>query len=136
MSTPSPLRVVVVDDHDDFRLLLVELLRDIEGVVVVGEGCSGEAAGPLVRRVRPDVVILDLSMPVTGWAAMDAVRRARPATRIVVLTAMDERERHTAMREGADAVVSKVGRADFLDETIRAVARITRRPELVELAEP
>lgn len=135
MSTSFPLRVVVVDDNDDFRLLLVELLRDIEGVVVVGEGCSGEAAGPLVRRVRPDVAILDLSMPVTGWAAMDAVRRARPATRIVVLTAMDERERHTAMRKGADAVVSKLGRSDFLAETIRALARITRRPELVELVE-
>jgi DNA-binding NarL/FixJ family response regulator len=131
MPTKLPVRVVVVDDNDDFRGLLVELLDHVEGVAVVGQGCSGEAAGSLVRALRPDVAILDLGMPVTGWAAMESVRRARPATRVIVLTAMDERARHAAARDGADAVVSKLGPNDFVAETVRAVARITRRPELV-----
>lgn len=135
MATRLPLRVVVIDDNSAFRGLLVELLGNVNDVVIVGEGESGEHAGPLVRRHRPDVAILDLMMPVTGWAALASVRRQRPSTRIVVLTAMDEEHRHEAARRGADAVVPKFGRHEFLAETLRALARITGRDELSVPAE-
>ena len=127
MKHDLPLRVVVVDDSEFFRTLLVGLLGDVDEVQVVGEGDSGERAFSLVRKHRPDVAIIDLRMPVTGWVAMDAVRRARPSTRIVVLTAMDEEQRHEAARRGADAVISKFGRHDLLAETVDALARVTGR---------
>ena len=127
MKLEPPLRVIVVDDSDFFRRLLIGLLDDVDEVQVVGQGDSGERAFSLVRKHRPDVAIIDLRMPVTGWVAMDAVRRARPSTRVVVLTAMDEEQRHEASRRGADAVISKFGRQDLLGETVDALARVTGR---------
>lgn len=126
-----PLRVVVVDDDKFFRTLLVDLLSGLDDVEVVGEGDSGEQARSLVRRHRPEVAILDLKMPVTGWVAIDAVRRTRPATRIVVLTSMDEEDRHEASRRGAHVVLSKFGRHDLLADTLQALAQITGRSELL-----
>ncbi len=130
MTDLSPLRIIILDDSDFFRALLVGLLEDLDEVEVVAEGDSGERASALVREHRPDVAIIDLRMPVTGWHAMDAVRRARPRTRIVVLTAMDEEQRHEASRRGAHAVISKFGRQDLLSDTVQALAQVTGRSEL------
>jgi DNA-binding NarL/FixJ family response regulator len=129
MPDPAPLRIIVLDDSEFFRALLVGLLDELDEVEVVAEGASGERAFALVREHRPDVAIIDLRMPVTGWVAMDGVRRARPRTRIVVLTAMDEEQRHEASRRGAHAVISKFGRDDLLAETVQALARVTGRSE-------
>jgi DNA-binding NarL/FixJ family response regulator len=126
----TPLRVIVVDDHDDFRNTLVALLSDLDGVTVVGQGRSGEEAARLVREHRPDVAIVDLKMPVTGWVAIEAVRLARPATRIIVVTAASEEDRHRALRDGADAVVSKSS-PDLRTQVVDALGRVTGRGRLI-----
>jgi two-component system, NarL family, invasion response regulator UvrY len=124
------LRLIVVDDDDDVRATVVGILEDLDGVTVVAQGRSGEQAARLVAKHRPDVVIIDLKMPVMGWAAIESVRRARPATRIIVLTAMPEADRHRALRAGADAVVRKSGRVDLRTELTEALGRVTRRADL------
>ena len=127
MALSSPLRLIVVDDNDDFRATLTALLADLDSITVVAEGASGEQAGRLVKAHRPDVAILDLGMPVTGWAAIDAVKAARPVTKVVVVTAMSEEHRHRALRAGADAVVAKSGRDNLRLQIADALGRVTGR---------
>ena len=103
-----PVRVVVIDDTPDLReLLRLALTRG--GMQVVGEAGDGLAGIEAVRRERPDLVLLDLSMPVMdGLEALPTIRRLCPAARIIVLsgfgaTQMAER----ALETGADGYVQK-----------------------------
>ena len=85
-------RVIVVDDHVLFRSGL-KLLLEHEGVVVVGEAGTGEAALRLVEEAVPDVVLTDLNMP--GMGGIEAIRRLSalaPLVRVVVLTGSAEEE--------------------------------------------
>src|SRR4051795_10944714 len=103
MAVLQPLRLVVVDDSADYRAMLIDLLDHVDGVEVVAQGESGEQAARLVKTHRADAVILDLRMPVTGWSAITALRRARPLTKIIVLSASGEQHHQPALRAGADA---------------------------------
>jgi DNA-binding NarL/FixJ family response regulator len=107
-SSPRPVRVVVIDDTADLReLLRISLTRG--GMEVVGEAGDGLAGIETVRLVRPDVVLLDLSMPVMdGLEALPEIRRLVPDGKIVVLsgfgaTQMSER----ALSTGADGYLQK-----------------------------
>jgi CheY-like chemotaxis protein len=130
MAELQPLRVVVVDDSADYRATLIDLLAGVDGVDVVAEGDSGEQAARLVKAHRADALILDLRMPVTGWSAISAVRRARPLVKIIVLSASGEQHQTPALRAGADAYVRKTGTSALIDDLTDALARATRRPDL------
>jgi DNA-binding NarL/FixJ family response regulator len=111
----------------DIRVLLVvrtslsEVLSDEEGVTVVGECEDGSQVVDAVARVRPDVVLMDLSMPVmNGLAATEALRAAGLEPRVVVLTA-DDAARHTVAAAGADALLAKNARTDVLLRCLRTV---------------
>ncbi len=83
-------RVLLVDDHDLFRTGLAKLLTE-QGVHVIGEAPTGEAALRLVDELTPDVVIMDLNMP--GLGGVDATREisaSAPRTRVVVLTISED----------------------------------------------
>ena len=83
-------RVLLVDDHDLFRTGLAKLLTE-QGVHVIGEAPTGEAALKLVDELAPDVVIMDLNMP--GLGGVDATREisaSAPRTRVVVLTISED----------------------------------------------
>ena len=83
-------RVLLVDDHDLFRTGLAKLLTE-QGVHVIGEAPTGEAALRLVDELAPDVVIMDLNMP--GLGGVDATREisaSAPRTRVVVLTISED----------------------------------------------
>ena len=73
MTAADPIRVVIADDHAIFRSGLRRLLEDEPGFSVVGEAADGEEAVEAVRRLAPDVLLLDLSMP--GVSGLDVIRQ-------------------------------------------------------------
>lgn len=88
--TGGPTRVLVVDDESDVRVLL-RLHIDRPGMSVVGEAATGEDAIRVVEEQRPDVVVLDLNMPVLdGVEALKVIKERWPSTNVVVHTAFGE----------------------------------------------
>lgn len=122
----TPIRVAVVDDQELVRAGFIALLRADEGVEVTGEAENGQAGLELIRRTRPDVVLLDIRIPVLNGIDVIARVRADPAlggTRIVVLTTFNLDEYvFGALRAGADAFLLKDTRPSELLRCIRVVA--------------
>jgi DNA-binding NarL/FixJ family response regulator len=117
----ADIRVLLVDDHPMVRRSLSEVLSDERGVTVVGECEDGSEVVDAVLRLRPDVVLMDLSMPVmSGLAATEALRAAHLEPRVVVLSAEDA-ARHTVAAAGADALLTKEARVDALVHCLRTV---------------
>jgi DNA-binding NarL/FixJ family response regulator len=102
-----PVRVVVIDDTPDIRdLLTIVLTRS--GVEVVGLAGDGRAGVDVVRVERPDVVVLDLAMPVMdGVEALPLIRGLVPDARIIVHSAYDGRVCEQVLHRGADLFLVK-----------------------------
>jgi DNA-binding NarL/FixJ family response regulator len=121
--TGGRLRVLLADDHPVMREGLVRLLREQPDIEVVGEAGDGEAAVRLALELRPDVLVVDVSMPrVDGLEATRRLRAARQALRIVALSMHEDAEVERAMREaGADDYLVKSGPPERLVAAIRAL---------------
>jgi PAS domain S-box-containing protein len=105
----TPPSVVLVDDAPEVRMLLRSALRVSGRYRVIGEGCNGEEAIELARRTRPDVLVLDISMPqMDGLEALPLVLEASPTTRVVLYTGFDPGGLSERARSlGATAIVQK-----------------------------
>lgn len=87
----SSLRVLVVDDHELTRLSLKLALSKQSNIQLVGLATNGLEAVEMVRNCRPDVIILDLQMPVMdGWLASNHIKQIEPQTQIIAYSAMEE----------------------------------------------
>ncbi len=116
------IRVLVVDDNPWVRASLTELLSDEDDLTVVGECADGSQVVDAASRLHPDVVLMDLSMPVmNGLAATEALTAAQPESRIVVLTGEGPAAGPKVAAAGAHAFVSKSGRSDELLGCLRTV---------------
>ncbi len=115
------IRVLLVDDHPLVRSALAERLSVEEDLTVVGECEDGSQVVEAAARLQPDVVCMDLSMPVMdGFAAAGAVRSAQLDVRIVVLTGSRTTPLEAAAA-GADALVPKGADAEALLHCLRTV---------------
>lgn len=88
---PSTLRVLVVDDHELTRLTLKLALASQENIQIVGLASNGKEALEMVKRYHPDVIVLDLQMPVMdGWSASDQIKKIAPNTRIIAYSSVED----------------------------------------------
>jgi len=118
----TSLRVLIADDHPWFRS---DLREDLErgGIEVCAEAGTGAEAIAAAMRERPDLCLLDVHMPGDGLAAARAIRRALPATKVILITVTtDEDGVLAAARTGADGYLAKDVNPRRLPQIVRAVA--------------
>ena len=109
MKRDTPKKVFIADDSHIVRERLVALLSDLPGVDVVGEAETAFEAIQSIRRLKPAVVILDISMPGgSGIQVLEAIRKERPVPLIIMLTNFtDEPYRRCCFKLGADYFFDK-----------------------------
>ena len=122
-SLPTPpegdrdLRVLVVDDHPAFRKALTSALRLVGDIEVAGEAGGGVAACAGAEELKPDIILMDLSMPdLSGIDAMKKIHETQPDLPVVILTAhADEGVERAALEAGASGFLAKgVGLHDLV----------------------
>jgi DNA-binding NarL/FixJ family response regulator len=121
----APVRVLVVDDHELFRLGLERALAKEPGIEVVGEAADGEAALERVAALRPDVVLMDVRMPGTdGIEATRRIRETDPDVRVLVLAGSHaDADVFAAVRAGAHGYLLKEATVEEVAGAVRDVAR-------------
>ena len=121
----AKIRILVADDHATVRAGLARLLAQETDMEVVGEAGNGREAVELTDRLRPDVILMDIRMPVLdGIGATRAIRSAHPESRVIGLSMYNEAEHVHVMRAaGAEALLSKSGEPKTLLAAIRACAK-------------
>jgi DNA-binding NarL/FixJ family response regulator len=119
------IRVLIADDHPLVRTGLIEVLSNADDVEVVGAASGGREAVELAQSHRPDIVLMDLSMPdLDGISATREVHRLAPDSRVVVLTSFSDRDRILgALQAGAIGYLLKDAAPPELLAGIRAAAR-------------
>ena len=118
------IRILIADDHTIFRDGLKKLLTLEGDLEVIGEAQTGQQTVELVKKLQPDILLLDLKMPgMNGLAALEQIHDRLKNTRVIVLTASEqEQEVMQAMRLGTAGVVRKQSATELLIKSIRKVA--------------
>lgn len=121
----TKLRILLADDHHLVRAGLRALVDAQEDMEVVGEAADGEAACRFAAELSPDVVVMDVSMPIMGGAqATRRIKQERPEARVLALTVHEDRSYLQQLLEaGASGYLLKLAAADDLIHAIRTVAR-------------
>jgi len=120
---PARIRVLITDDQRVVRDGLMLLVGTFDGIEVVGSACEGAEAVRMALDLRPDVVMMDLDMPVLdGAGATAALREQVPDAAVLVLTTYtDDLHVMPALKAGAKGYVTKDADADTLEAAIRQV---------------
>ena len=129
------MRVLLVDDNPDVRQALTAALQAIPGVVLLGEAADGVFAVPLAHSMRPDVIIMDLDMPI-----MDGIEATRmicadcPSVRVIGLALEQPAQRVQAMLDAGASIC--VGSSEALSTLVRALARHSAHPGAADAHDP
>ena len=119
------IRILLADDHPMVRSGLIKLLEPYKEFIIVGEAGDGEEAVEMTKKLQPDIVIIDLSMPkLSGIEATKLIRKNNPITKVLVLTMHDNEEYvYQIFKCGAGGYMLKNSGKDELAAAIRAVAK-------------
>lgn len=123
MKRPNCIRLLVVDDHQAFRLGLVAIVNEYPDLEVVAEAGTATQAIELCRTCHPDVVLMDLRLPgMSGVEATLAIRKEFPQCRIIVITTYDgDEDIYRALQSGAQGYLLKDMSKEELVDAIRTV---------------
>jgi DNA-binding NarL/FixJ family response regulator len=121
----KPIRVLIADDHALVRGGIRALVEKIEGMIVVGEAGKGSEAIDLVSELKPDLMLLDITMPDGGgFEVLDQVTKNFPEILVIVLTVHDAGEYAIrALNEGAAGFLPKSAASTELEQAIQTVIR-------------
>jgi DNA-binding NarL/FixJ family response regulator len=123
------IRIVVIDDQAVVRQGFVSLINTVADMEVIAEGTNGQQAVELYRTHKPDVMLIDLRMPVlSGVEAIGAIRREFPGARMIVLTTYDgDEDIYRSLQAGAQGYLLKDVFFEDLEDAIRKVHAGSRR---------
>jgi DNA-binding NarL/FixJ family response regulator len=121
----NPIRVLIVDDHALVRGGIRALVEKIEGMKVIGEAGTGSEALELVKQLKPNLMLLDLTMPEKGgFEVLDHVTKKYPEIKVIVLTVHEAAEYAIrALREKAAGFLPKSAAPTELEQAIQTVIR-------------
>lgn len=125
----SKIRIIVVDDQAVVRQGFVALINTVPDMEVIAEGINGQQAIDLYRQHRPDVMLIDLRMPVIGGVeALNTIRGEFPEARLIVLTTYDgDEDIYRSLQAGAKGYLLKDMFFEELEAAIRSVHAGARR---------
>jgi NarL family two-component system response regulator LiaR len=136
MTDETPIRVLIADDHSMVRAGLATFIKVKPDLELVGEARNGQDALRICELTRPDVILMDLVMPVMdGVAATRAIRERWPQVQVIALTSFKDKDLvHDALRAGAISYLLKDVSIDELAAAIRAAhaGRPTLAPEAAQ----
>jgi len=117
------IRIAIIDDHPLFREGVTRSLTEIGGFEMVGEGATAQDAERIVSTVRPDILLLDISMPGRGLTAVGSILSSHPAQKIVMLTVSEANADVTrALNAGVRGYVLKGVGSRALADILHSVA--------------
>jgi len=118
------LRVILIDDHEIFRMGLRALLEASDDIEVIGEAADGESGLKLVTEKLPDAIILDYAMPgISGLDIINSIKQRFSAIKLVLLTAsMSESVLAEALNSGAHGLILKKDSSEELVEALHSIA--------------
>ncbi len=135
--TNDKVRILIVDDHAVVRQGLITFLELQDEIEVVGQASNGKEAIQKVLELEPDVVLMDLVMPVMdGLTAIKQIKQLRPSTEVIALTSFaDDEKVFTAIRSGATGYLLKDVQPNDLVKAVLAADRgeVQLHPEVAKL---
>jgi DNA-binding NarL/FixJ family response regulator len=120
----QPFRILIVDDHAHAREGIRDILEEYEDFIIVGEGTNGQEAIELTEKLMPDIVLMDIGMPVMdGLEATKQIKLRFPYVKIVVITVSDDiTDLFDALKKGAQGYLLKNLQSEVWYNYLRAFA--------------
>lgn len=120
----QPFRILIVDDHAHAREGIRDILEEYEDFIIVGEGTNGQEAIELTEKLMPDIVLMDIGMPVMdGLEATKQIKLQFPHVKIVVITVSDDiTDLFDALKKGAQGYLLKNLQSEVWYDYLRAFA--------------
>ncbi|KKK38174.1 chemotaxis protein CheY [Mesobacillus campisalis] len=120
----NPFRILIVDDHAHAREGIREILEEYEDFLIIGEAKNGEEAIQLTEQLMPDIILMDIEMPVMdGLEATKRIKLTFPYVKIVMITVSDDiTDLFDALKKGAQGYLLKNFQSDTWIEHLRAFA--------------